>query len=157
MANAKISQLPTVLNEDVGNASVLPIVDSNDTITKKISLNQLDLRWEEKQTVQEAPLANNTTENVDGLVFSLSSVRSVFLVMTVFRDETVDRCTSGTLILVNDGTTWYIGNGGFASDAGCVFDINPSTGQVTSTNDNGSGFVSGYYRWQILSTIGVNL
>jgi hypothetical protein len=45
MAALKISQLPTVLNAAVGANSVLPIVDSVDSATKKIALSQLDLRW----------------------------------------------------------------------------------------------------------------
>lgn len=45
MANEKISQLPSVTNSAVGSASIIPLVDSTDSTTKSIPLNQLDLRW----------------------------------------------------------------------------------------------------------------
>lgn len=45
MANEKISQLPSVTNASVGTSSLVPVVDSTDTVTKSILLSQLDLRW----------------------------------------------------------------------------------------------------------------
>lgn len=45
MANKKISELTPVLNADLGVASVFPVVDSSDSETKKISIQQLDLRY----------------------------------------------------------------------------------------------------------------
>lgn len=51
MADVKITQLPTVTNAAVGSISVIPIVDSTDVVTKKISLSELDERWLAKPAV----------------------------------------------------------------------------------------------------------
>lgn len=45
MANLKITQLPTLLNVDMTNTSVIPVVSGSDSTSKKISIAQLDLRW----------------------------------------------------------------------------------------------------------------
>lgn len=43
--DVKISQLPTVTNAAIGANSLIPVVDSNDSITKSIELSQLGLRY----------------------------------------------------------------------------------------------------------------
>jgi hypothetical protein len=45
MASEKISQLPTVTQSTIGINSIFPVVDSVDSTTKSIAINQLDLRW----------------------------------------------------------------------------------------------------------------
>lgn len=106
MADIKISQLPADTNDNLHDDDVMPIVDSNAGVTKKISLFELDKRW------RALPAGGATNQvlakltNLDGEVYWVTINKTYVGLGNVNNTADIDKPLSTAMITaLNDKAT----------------------------------------------------
>ncbi len=146
---------------DVNNATAETIADNADTILiYDNSATALRKQTRSNFLGASAPvtgdlghtsfsLANNQVApaNVTGLAFANGTVRGAFIKYSVFIDATSDLYESGELELIQRGSDWVLSQESTGDNTLVVFDVDTS-GQVTYTSDNYSGFSSGTMKFR---------
>lgn len=149
------------LTVDVNNATAETIADNADTILiydnsaaatrKQTRSNFLGASTPVVGDIGHTSfsIANNQVApaNVTGLAFANGSVRAAFVKYSIIIDATSDLYESGELELIQRGADWVLSQETTGDNSLVVFDVDTS-GQVTYSSANYSGFVSGTMKFR---------
>lgn len=104
---------------------------------------------------------NNGSQDVTGLVFLSTEVRSAEFKWQVFRSATggLTRAQRGSCMVIWNGTAWEIVYGPMTpTDAGVGFAIDGTSGQVNIGADDNTGTYDAalsYLTWEIINSMGI--
>lgn len=148
----------TTAETSADNADKILIYDNSSTSLKSMTRSNflsgfaLESTGDINQTSFSAANNQSSPANVTGLAFANGSVRSFKALVSVSIDATTDLFEAFELHGIQLGPLWTMTVSSVGDESGVQFDINTS-GQVTYTSSNISGFVSNTikYRAQVLN------